>query len=72
METYINRQKAFSAFSIEELKELLKGHYELLGNIDSYKYEKTVDSLIHSIKKELQSRGIYVKEKIKPIFIKIK
>lgn len=68
----MNKRNPFSNFPTEELKELLAGYYEMLGNVNSYKHEKTIDNWIHGIKKELRCRGIYVREKIKPIFIKTK
>lgn len=60
------------SFTILELKDYLFQCYDILAEIDNYKNEKTIDATIHKIKRQLEHYGIYVREKIKPEFVKIK
>ena len=55
-----------------ELKDYLLQCYNILAKIDNYKNEKIIDATIHRIKRQLERDGIYVREKIKPEFVKIK
>lgn len=58
--------------SIPQLKIRLHYYYDILKTIDNYEDERVVDSVIHEIKKVLESRGIYVRERIEPVFVNIK
>lgn len=56
----------------KDLKDAIQEYYVLLGHATDYEEEKYIDAQIHKLKKELEKRGIYVREKIKPEFVKIK
>lgn len=56
---------------IEELKAYLEIYYSMLGKIDNYREEESLDKYIHNCKHELSKYGVYVQEKIKPKYIKI-
>lgn len=56
----------------KDLKDAIQEYYSLLGHATNYKEEECIDAQIHKFKKELERRGIYVREKIKPEFVKIK
>lgn len=56
----------------KDLKDAIQEYYALLGYATNYEEEKYIDAQIHKFKKELEKRGIYVREKIKPEFVKIK
>lgn len=58
--------------SIPQLKIRLQYYYDILKTIDNYKDEEMVDKVIHEIKKVLETRGIYVRERIEPVFVKMK
>ena len=60
------------SLTIPELKDYLFQCYDILAKIDNYKNEKIIDATIHKIKRQLERDGIYVREKIKPKFVKIK
>lgn len=55
----------------KDLKDAIQEYYALLGCATNYKEEEYVDAQIHKFKRELEKRGIYVREKIKPEFVKI-
>lgn len=56
----------------KDLKGMIQEYYVLLRHATNYEEEKYIDTQIHKLKKELEKRGIYVKEKIKHEFVKIK
>lgn len=55
----------------KDLKDAILEYYMFLGCATNYKEEEYIDAQIHKFKKELEKRGIYVREKIKPEFVKI-
>lgn len=59
-------------WSTHELKSWLKGHYALLKIVDNYRDEELIDNSAHDIEKTLEKRGIYVRKRIKLVFMKIK
>ena len=56
----------------EDLKNAIQAYYAMLDRVISSKEEEYIDAQIHKLKRELEKRGIYVREKTKPEFVKIK
>lgn len=56
----------------KDLKDAIQEYYAILGHATNYEEEKYIDAQIHKLKKELEKREIYVREKIKSEFVKIK
>lgn len=63
-------RKEYKNLSTEDLKELLIDWYYLLSLITNYEDEKRLDREIHKAKAILEKRGIYIQEKIVPMFLK--